>query len=172
MSSVRERRLAADHERIKELSAASGSALEIVSATGRPPSQYVLTYRCPGLARLLSGRKPEIAQLHSVQIDLPAGYPIQGPLVRFLTPIFHPHVFPNTNLVCIGTWTINEQLDQLVLRIGALIQGDPQYLNFSSPANHVAADWTKANMRALPFGTVTFKQAQGVRFAIDWKELK
>lgn len=172
MASVRDRRLTADFESVTRLLAGSGSAIELASTSGRPPVQYVLTYRCPGILRLVDGQKTEITQSHSVQIDLPAAYPAQAPTVRFLTPIFHPHVWPQTNLVCIGRWTISEQLDQLLLRIGALIQYDPQYFDFKSPANRAAAEWAARSMRLFPLGSITFKRENDTGQTIDWKELK
>lgn len=172
MASVRERRLSAEFESVTRLIASSGSTIELASTSGRPPVQYVLTYRCPGIVRLIGGQKADIKQSHSVQIDVPASYPGQPPIVRFLTPIFHPHVWSATNLVCIGKWTISEQLDQLLLRIGALIQYDPQYFDFKSPANTTAAEWAARNMRLFPLGSVTFKRTHDVGPAIDWKELK
>jgi len=170
MSSVRSRRLAADHEKLAALAAASGGTIAIESSNGRPPDSYTLRYRCRGVAAV-AGDSPSYRDTHSLCLELPLGYPIQAPLVRFLTPIFHPHVFPGTHVVCIGTWTINEQLDQLVLRLGALIQYDPQYFNFASPANATAAEWARRHLRRFPVDSVTFRDAVRPDEPIAWRSL-
>jgi ubiquitin-protein ligase len=169
MASVRDRRLTADFDKIQALVRDSGRTVRLESSSGRPPDQYVLGYQCRGISALAS--EPSFREAHSVQIQLPATYPVHAPTVRFLSPIVHPHIFAGTNIVCIGGWTINEQLDQLVLRIGAIIQWDPQYFNFGSPANQAAAEWAKRNQRRLPLGAVTFKGGSRKTSGVEWKEL-
>jgi hypothetical protein len=170
--SVRDRRLGADFEKVQALTRNSGGSLRIEVAAGRPPDAYVLMFRCRGIAGRTTTGKAQYRDVHTVEITLPAAYPAQAPYVRFREPMFHPHVFAGTNVVCIGGWTISEQLDQLVLSLGALIQYDPQYINFDSPANRVALDWVRGNMELFPLDSTTFRGPEKSAVAIEWRDLQ
>jgi ubiquitin-protein ligase len=157
MSSVRQRRLNEDYRMVTELIAASGSTLSIKESRGSPPETYLLNYRCKGIERVECDT-PVYRNEHRVCIELPAVYPAQQPVATMLTPIFHPHVFP-TSVICLGRrWTPAEYLDSLILRIGAIIQYDPQYFDFSSPANRDAASWAQRHMRLFPVGRCSFRE--------------
>jgi hypothetical protein len=62
-------------------------------------------------------------------------------------------------------------LDQLVLRIGSIVQYEPQYFNFNSPANPVAAAWAHANLRLFPLGHCKFRDAAEAQVAVQWTDL-
>ena len=172
MISVRDRRLQADYEKVRRLAQESGGALVLESTKGKPPDQYIIKYLCRGLASLGPRNSATYSDTHSIQIDLPSIYPGQAPAVKFLKKIFHPHVY-ESGLMCIGRWTINEQLDQLILRIGAIIQYDPQYINFQSPANRNAAEWAMQNMNMFPLGNITFKkEIEPSKWSVEWTNLK
>ncbi len=66
-----------------------------------------------------------------------------------LTPIYNPHVYSNRQ-VCLGNWQTTEYLDELIARVGALIQLDRRILNLRDPANPQAMDWVKKNYLLLP----------------------
>ena len=171
MSSPRDRRLKADYERVLELVAASGTTLRIESANGNPPSSYVIRYRCRGIEQA-NGERPIYRDEHHVRIDLPVGYPGKEPVAQLLTPMFHPNVWTN-NIICLGgRWTPAEYLDKLLLRIGAIIQYDPQYLNLGSAANPSAKAWAQRNMRLFPVGQCTFKTPTDQSAEISWRNLK
>jgi hypothetical protein len=127
MVTVRDRRLGSDYEKLQHLVKSSGGSLVIESVSGRPPSEYVIGYKCRGIESLRGGA-PVFRDYHLVRIHLPVAYPSGAgrPVAQFLTPTYHPHVFSN-NVICLGTTTISEYLDALVLRIGSIIQFDPQY---------------------------------------------
>lgn len=168
---VRTRRLHADLQMVQSLVSNSGGTLTIERVSGNPPEGYVMVYRCRGIERIDGGR-PVYRDIHRVQIELGASYPAQQPRAIMLTPIFHPHVFPNS-VVCLGSrWTLAEYLDSLILRIGAIIQYDPQYFDFNSPANSSAATWARQNMRSFPVGTCSFKVAQPSMGTISWTNIK
>ena len=151
-----DRRLLSDYERVLALVAASKTTLNIDSMSGNPPNGYVIRYRCRGVERV-TGKRPIYREEHRVRIDLPVAYPGKQPLVQLLTPIFHPNVWPN-NIVCLGGhWRVAEYLDNLILRIGAIIQYDKDYLNLQSVANVDARAWAERNMQLFPVGRCTFK---------------
>jgi ubiquitin-protein ligase len=168
---VRDRRLQADLQMVQSLVSNSGGTLVTERVSGNPPQGYIMQYRCRGIERIDRGQ-PVYREMHRVQIDLPASYPAQQPKATMLTPIFHPHVFTNS-LICLGRrWTPAEYLDSLILRIGAIIQYDPQYFDFNSPANSAASSWAQQNVRLFPVGKCNFKVTQQPMGTISWTNLK
>lgn len=172
MNSVRQRRLTEDYRMVKELVGVSGRTLAIREVRGNPPETYVLDYRCRGIERV-NGGSPIYREEHRVRLELPAAYPAQQPIASMLTPIFHPHIFA-TNVICLGRrWTPAEYLDSLILRIGAIIQYDPQYFDFSSPANREAASWAQQHIRLFPIGHCTFRESvSGAPGGMVWTNIK
>lgn len=167
-ASILTRRLTSDYQKVLDLVASSGGTVEMVSARGNPPNDYTVVYHCRGLTNL-SGSMPVYGEHHKVRLQLTANYPREKPVVTMLTPMFHPHVFTNLT-VCIGTWIINESLDNLLLRLGAIIQYHPDYFNFSSPANPLAANWAKLNLGLFPLGQCNFKGLPG-NGGVQWTNL-
>ena len=157
--SPRERRLRSDYEKVKRLVRDSGGSLRLVDVYGNPPRRYVIEYHCNGLVKKKDGRMM-LRLRHQVDIGLDSDYPMSKPAARMLTPIFNPHIY-TSNDICLGVvWSPSETLDTLILRIGALIQLDPQVLNAGSPANVYANDWVAKNRHKIPLGTVSFKAAE------------
>lgn len=171
MTDVRKKRLQSDCDRVRELVAQSGGTVEISSTSGNPPTLYELTYHCAGVVRVVAER-PELRYAHKVQIELGLDYPRIQPRARVLsTPNFNPHVWRDTSVLCLGRWAANEFLDDLVLRIGGIIQLEPRYLNEKSPANREAMDWARENKHLLPVGTCTFRRETRCRGNIQWENL-
>jgi ubiquitin-protein ligase len=170
VSDVRDRRLSADYAKVRMLTERSGGRLVIESTRGHPPHVYALIYHCRGI-EALRGDQPSYRREHRVQFLLPAAYPGDRPAVKVLTAVVHPHVFEYSNDVCIGAWRISEHLDQLVLRIGAILQWDPQYFDFRSPANHAAATWARSHMHLFPLDTMTFTRSARPPDPIEWRDL-
>lgn len=149
LEDARTRRLKADLEKLRALEARSGGALAIESTSGTPPSSFIVRLRCRGIERVV-GDKPVLRDEHRLEIKVAAAYPLAAPYVRLLTPIFHPHVFEN-NQVCLGSrWVVGEGLDNLVVRLGAILRGAPEYFDFNSPANGAAADWYEEHPDLFP----------------------
>ena len=143
------RRLRSDFGKIQALLERAGQVLALESSTGDPPARYVLRYRCKSLERIEDGQAIWRSE-HRVAIQIPSGYPLEPPAVRMLTPIYHPHVFASGN-VCLGSrWLVGEGLDNLVVRIGAILRFEPAYLDFKSPANLEAAHWASAHLAEFP----------------------
>jgi len=153
MSHARDLRLQSDYENLKRLADESEGGLQIVSTAGSPPDNYVIESRCKSIEGVISG-KPVYASVHLMRIRLPAKYPLPSapPRLEMLTPIFNPHVYPNRQ-VCLGTWQTSEYLDELVARVGALLQFDRRIINMRDPANPDAMDWVKKNLILLPTDT-------------------
>lgn len=156
MPGARELRLKADHEHLQQLARRSGGTIAVESARGRPPDDYVIVFRCRGIERL-EGGKPVYRQLHRVHIRLPARYPAPSapPAARMLTPLFHPHVYPDQT-ICIGFWQTTENLESFVLRLGDMLRLSRQYLNVKDPANQEAMDWLAKNLILTPTDNCTF----------------
>jgi ubiquitin-protein ligase len=149
MEDARTRRLRTDHEKVLALAARSQGALEIEKTVGEPPARYVLKLRCKGIARLEDGN-PVFRDLHRMEIKIPSAYPLAPPYARMLTPVFHVHVFENQQ-ICLGPhWVVGEGLDNLIVRIVAIIRGEPAYFDFASPANGEAAEWTREHLAIFP----------------------
>ena len=165
MTTVREKRLQNDFKALSELVDNSGGRLAIISTNGNPSYQYVIEYRCRGIEQL-QGNEPVFRTSHQVEISLGNNYPKQKPDAKFLTPIFHPNVWPNLNICLDGksSWTMAETLPELVLRIGKIIQYDKDITYLNSPANGSAKSWAAENMHRFPIDTETFKSQ------IEWEE--
>src|SRR5262245_41221 len=103
MTSVRDRRLESDYEKVQELAKNSGGTISVDRVVGSPPHTYTITLHCRGIERL-NGSTPVYRERHTFNLQLPAAYPSPAgrPLVSFATPVFHPHVFPN-QMVCLGS---------------------------------------------------------------------
>jgi hypothetical protein len=153
-------RRSSDYEKVKKLVENSENLLEIESIEGEPPRQFVIAYHCKGIEKIDKSGTAIIRDRHRVEITLPANYPVDRPYALFLTPIFHPNVFEN-NVICLGeTWNVNESLDNLILRIGKIIQYDVDYMNLQSPANWDAMSWAESHRDLFPIGTDTFLQSK------------
>ena len=145
-------RLRTDHARIRELADENPALVSIVTATGSPPTQYVLALRCRGIASI-RGEDVRYRDEHNVQVLLGPDYPYDQPLVQFLTPIVHPHVW-TSNRVCLGDWTVSEFLDLLVIRLFRIVQYHTEILDESSVANLQAQAWVRLNRQGIPIGSV------------------
>jgi hypothetical protein len=130
--------------------------------------------------------RPILREDHRVRVFMPPRYPLDRVRVKMLTPIFHPHVWP-TSEVCIGSDLLpGETLDVLVKRLLALVKFDPRYFDFTSVAHQKAATWAQNNLSIFPFDEVEepFKPAPRQDDAppkplfwrdtgpkVDWKEV-
>jgi ubiquitin-protein ligase len=178
MAEVRARRLQSDFERLKSLVAGSGGRLRIKEQSGSPPDEYVIVYHCRSIEEVNGGR-PVYREHHDVRFQLSQAYPGAPPLITVLTPIFHPHVWSGDNTFClldhgrrVEFYLVGEYLDKLVLRIGAMLQYDPQFIAPGSAANRVAMDWFTQNRHRLPLDTQTFSSAIVWREApLSWTDL-
>ena len=63
-----------------------------------------------------------------------------------------------------------ENLCELVIRIGKIIQYSDDVLNLKSPANSEAKNWAKNNMQRFPVDTQTFKANKKPTSTIVWND--
>jgi ubiquitin-protein ligase len=145
---VRDRRLRADLQRVLELP--RRTPFISVRPLNDVCDRYEVTYRCSGLVWLPGNSAPSITEEHRLEIYLHLDYPRLPPRLQWLTPIFHPNILsPEHNGgVCIGQWSPAETLEQLVERIGEMIQ----YRSFctTDALDERAAEWAEQNRGILP----------------------
>lgn len=94
------RALVVDQREVLALVAADPEHLAVKSNADHAPTRYELTFRYTGV-KLGDRNNPEQTNDHRVEILLPADYPLVAPLVRWLTPIFHPNISVRGH-VCLG----------------------------------------------------------------------
>lgn len=151
MSLVRERRLRSDCERLIALVSAHKLNLQIESTRGNPPEIYIVIFTGQSVLEVNTGR-PVFGSQHRLKIELGVDYPAVPPLVTVLGRIFHPHIWPQNNVVCLGPWNITESLDTLVIRLYSMLVYDLQQLNWKSVANQEAAIWASRHRHLFPLG--------------------
>lgn len=120
----------------------------------RPPERYHVTFAgIPGVTACdMKSGAPQIADRHEVEILLPLRYPREKPLVRPLTPLFHPNI--DAEAFCMQDhWAAEQQLGDLVAKVADMIQY--RVYNVQSPLHIQAARWANANERSLPIGHVS-----------------
>jgi ubiquitin-protein ligase len=144
MSTIRLRRLAADHQKLTAY-LDRHPRLALVSADGDPPERYVIEYKIRSL-RQVGDELREVGR-HQVEIVLPRDYPRMAPQCRMLTPVFHPNIA--THAICVGDhWSAGEPIWGLVTRIGEMLAW--QSYNVKSPLNGEAARWAEQHRDELP----------------------
>lgn len=149
MSTIRLRRLAADHQRLTAY-LDRHPRLALMTADGDPPERYVIEYRIRSL-RQVGDDLREISR-HEVEIVLPRDYPRMAPQCRMLTPVFHPNIAPHA--ICVGDhWSAGEPIWGLVARIGEMLAW--QSYNVKSPLNGEAARWAEQHRDELPLDPVS-----------------
>lgn len=148
MSKVRDRRLGSDFAAAQAMAMDSHGRLRIEVVRGDPPESYVFVFRCRSLVDLTK-RGPVYADSHRVRIQLTAEYPATPPFASMLSPLVHPHVWPNRT-ICLGVWNPTEKLDSVLGRIGSILTYDPAGLNWRSVVNDVAASWAQQHLGLLP----------------------
>jgi len=139
------RTLVADHQDMLEL-VAWNPHIKFEANTNHAPTLYKITFNYSGFQALSEdGYTPLITTDHHLEITLGAEYPRQAPIVRWLTPIFHPNIRPEDGAVCLGV-LMDRYLPGLGLaRLVTMLAEMVQWRNFDmmSPLNRRAADWAK-----------------------------
>ncbi len=150
MHPVRERRLIADELGAQEFARASAGRVAVVETQGSPVDSYRLLYFVRSVVALTASGAVYGGR-HYVRVQLPAAYPAVAPVVTVLTPLVHPHVWPN-GTVCLGAWQPGQKMAWLLERVGALLCFAPEAIHWNSVVNRGAAEWARANQALLPVG--------------------
>jgi len=149
--SPRMRRLRADHELMRELTARSDMiTFETENVDrGLPPERYIVSFKCKGIVGVDKSGRPKFGNRHKVEIYLHNQYPQRWPGMKWLTPIWHPNINHLNGSVCIDAawWTASRSLDRLVIMLAEMVQ----YKNFHDdptqppfPWDPEAARWSRA----------------------------
>ena len=155
MSTVRLRRLTADHQRLSDY-VRRHPRLRLIQSEGDPPERYQLEYQIKSV-RIVGGELQPV-QSHVVEIVLPLNYPRTPPQCRMLSPVFHPNIAPHA--ICVGDhWGAGESLQSIVTRIGEMLAY--QSYNVKSPLNGEAARWVEENKHRLPLDGVSLLVEEG-----------
>lgn len=155
--SPRMRRLRADHELMKELTARSDliAFKAILTRPNLPPERYIVTFKCKSIVDVDRQGNPKYGDRHQVEIYLHNQYPQRWPGMKWLTPIWHPNINHLNGSVCIDAawWTASRSLDRLVLMLGEMLQ----YKNFHDdptkppfPWDAEAARWCREYRKKHP----------------------
>ena len=146
--SNRERRLRIEAFRMEALS--RDSDLIDVQPVGKMLDRYHVQFRCKGLVWPDGAAAPSVTARHQLEIYLHKDFPRSPPQLLWKTEIFHPNIlsYSRNGGVCIGGWSPAERLDELVIRIGEMVQMK-QY-GLSDPLDPIAAEWTRARVSSFP----------------------
>lgn len=114
---------------------------------GWPPEKYLITYSCRGIASIDSLGIPQASDFHQVSMYMGSEYPLREPLLRWLTPIWHPnidHLEPHH--VCtnnVQNWYPAKPLADLVLAMGEMVQYKHYHAKWITPfpLDRAAAEW-------------------------------
>jgi hypothetical protein len=167
MNPVRERRLRADHLAVETLCRGSNGRVLLEAAHGDPADTYLFLFRCRSVTAL-EAHGATFGQAHRIRVYLPAAYPAAAPVATALTPVAHPHVWPNRT-VCLGAWSPSEKLDSVIQRIAALLIYEPSALNWRSVADERMVPWARAHMAEFPLGAALFGgEAPRKELAVDF----
>ncbi len=159
MHTARRLRLESDYFAVQRfVSETTNVALD--ETEGSPPERYRFVFFLRSVAALPESG-PVFGKRHFIEVQLPAAYPAQAPLVTALTPLVHPHVYGNGTL-CLGGWHRSQPLDRLLSRIVGVLRYEPRAINWQSVANPQAALWARGNLKLLPLeGAVSDKSWGG-----------
>jgi hypothetical protein len=146
VSSGRLARLYNDYDGMTGLHGRNG-LIYVIAADGDPPERYVVGFRCRGVAEIDANDRPVVRDEHRVEMILTADYPRIRPIMRWLTPIFHPN-FDNRGGVCIEGWYPQQTLSELCQALAEMVQ----YKNYNttSPLNLDASMWAMRHRDELP----------------------
>ena len=165
--SPRMRRLKADYELMKELTARS-DLIEFESQSSRPglpPEKYIVTYCCRGILGVDRQGNPKFGDKHQVEIYLHSQYPQRWPGMKWLTPIWHPNINHLNGTVCVDAawWTASRSLDRLIIMIGEMVQ----YKNFHDDPTKPPFPWDPEAAR----WSQSYRKKHAHAFPVDHREL-
>ena len=124
----------------------SNGLIQLIAVDGDPPERYVVAFHCRGVAEIDANDQPVVREDHRTELILTAEYPRVRPLIRWMTPIFHPNFIRGD--VCIKEWYPQQPLAELCQVLAEMVQ----YKNYNttSPLNMDAALWAMRHRSELP----------------------
>lgn len=136
--------LITDHNEMKSLCERNSHVRIAEHRPRRAPSYYKMTFDYRSFIELRPGSDtPRQGDKHEVEIRLGPLYPRYAPMVRWLTPIFHPNIRASDGAVCLGV--LREQYRPSLGLVGlvSMLIAMVQYRNFdvSNAFNREAARW-------------------------------
>lgn len=143
-------RLEADFQNLKEIERRASQYISLRPG-GSPPDFYVVEIEgIPGITGIENGRAI-IRTRHTLTINLKGSYPEDKPEIRFLTPIFHPYVYPNNKVCITDGWSSAFPLDELFVELIDRIQCKSPIFekHIATPANNDAFNWYTANQETI-----------------------
>lgn len=141
--------LAAEHKQLVKFLDLYPS-ISIVGINGEPPDEYEIAYNLRGYTSTEKGI--EVTRNHRIQITLPFGYPHAAPVVKALTPLFHPAI--NQNDISVeAQWGRKPSLSELILYIAEIITA--HIYDVENSVNEEASRWYEAHKKDLPLDTAS-----------------
>jgi hypothetical protein len=117
------------------------------SADVGPPASYRIDFRVQTLVVNPQTSQLEYAAAATMDLSLPPGFPAEAPVVRPVTPVFHPNVcYDGVSLE--NLWHPNDTLVALVRTVGEVLA----YRKYDAAyaVNPAAVDWLTANHAHTP----------------------
>jgi ubiquitin-protein ligase len=141
---LREQALVRVKRQIQEY-AKNGSTFKVTANSWQAPTEYTLAFTAPSWAPPSTAYGvPQSIDQHQVQVLLPPDFPMKAPLVKWLTPIFHPNIQPRNGAVCLGVLAENyrpaldfKELCQMLVDIASF----QNYAIVNGYYNREAKDW-------------------------------
>lgn len=180
-------RLETDYKNLKEIQRQAKKYVTL-QPQGNPPDFYIVKIEgIPGITGIENGN-PVINTAHEFTVNLKGSYPEDKPEILFLTPIFHPYVFPNKKVCITDGWSSAFPLDELFVEIIDRIQCNSPIFpkSVANPANTDAFNWYMSNrdkivksIKPVPFPPDNNEESAPPRSkipkhsktpAIDWGE--
>ena len=162
-----------DISKIRDLQSEFPGVVSVTQTVGNPVTLVELQIN---LETARNGRFPMEKQVDNiVQFELPTRYPSDPPIVKVITPIWNPNIFPS-GLICFGQkWIPTQNLALLVQRVMQILALEPTIINLDSPANKEAKEWYAAAIRrnASLFPTVRLDSLKAsAKRKIAWRTIK
>ncbi|HHO47870.1 MAG TPA: hypothetical protein ENN06_05390 [Desulfobacteraceae bacterium] len=145
--SVDVQQLQSDFARVKKILALYPGSITLLQTRGDPPESYDIEYNVKGYRANPDGTASP-ADRHLIRISLPFGYPHSAPIVKPLTPVFHPDMDPDAVRIA-DFWEKHQSLPELIVHIGQMICG--ARCSTREPLNQRAFDWYEEHKSLLPF---------------------
>lgn len=145
-------RLAKEHLAVERL-ALKHSFIQIELPEGDllPPRMFRLHLEIPSITRIQEDKSPIFGDQHTLEIRIPANYPVEAPVCQMTTDVWHPNIQseegPMKGRICGNTEGFGAfySLDRLVSRICNMLRYKVYLADFRFPypEDETVARWVK-----------------------------